>query len=236
MRNVGTLVRALQGIDAVYLNLSVKQAESSFDFHTESEGLVNLIEAARQAGVQRIIYLSSIIMRYQGMNDFRWWVFAIKQQAVRLIKESGIPYSIFYPSCFMESLNGTQRIGRFVLLVGKSEVKPWYISARDYGQQVVRALQIAQENGNQGYVVQGPEAITQHEAAKRFVVAYPREKLYVVTAPAALMKLGRAFTAQANYGWHITEALNNYPEVFEAQKTWSDLGKPQTTIEQFAQS
>lgn len=234
LRDPATLTDALRGIDIVYLNLSIKQSEKQTDFHTESEGLRNLIEAAKRAGVRRIGYLSSIIMRYQGMNDFNWWVFAIKNEAVRCIKDAGLDFIIFYPSCFMDSINGTQRVGRFVLLVGRSAVRPWYVSAQDYGKQVARAFQIAQPGENQEYVIQGPEAITQHEAAHRFVAAYQTEKLTIVTTPPFLMRLGRSFSAQANYGWYITEALNNYPEVFEAERTWNDLGKPETTIEQFA--
>ncbi|GAB4037227.1 SDR family oxidoreductase [Spirosoma gilvum] len=236
LRNVDALRDALLGMDAVYLNLSIRQTEKQADFHTEAEGLRNLIQAAQSAGVRRIGYLSSIIIRYQGINGFRWWVFDIKQKAVELIKASGIPYSIFYPSCFMDSLNETQRARRFILLVGRSSVKPMYIAASDYGEQVASAFQIAQDGQNQEYIIQGPEAITQDEAAERFVQAYKKEKLSVLTTPSFLMKLGRHFSAQADYGWHITEALNHYPEVFEAQKTWDELGKPTTTIEQFASS
>ncbi|MBN8823718.1 MULTISPECIES: SDR family oxidoreductase [unclassified Spirosoma] len=236
LRNVDALRDALVGMDAVYLNLSIRQDEKQSDFHTEAEGLQNLILAAQSTGVKRIGYLSSIIIRYQGMNGFRWWVFDVKQAAVERIKESGLPYSIFYPSCFMDSMNGTQRAGRFILLVGRSGVKPMYIAASDYGRQVARAFQLVKDGQNQEYIIQGPEAVTQHEAAERFVKAYAKEKLRTVTTPSFLMKLGGFFTAQADYGWHITEALNNYPEGFESQKTWDELGKPTTTIEQFAGS
>ena len=234
LRDASGLINALSGIDTVYLNLSIEQNEKQADFHAEAEGLTNLLAAAKQTGVGRIAYLSSIVMRYQGMNGFRWWVFAVKQEAVRRVRESGIPYTIFYPSCFMDSLMSTQRSGPFVLLVGRSTVRPWYISARDYGRQVARAFQMARPDQNQEYVIQGPEAITQHEAAERFVAAYKKEKLRVFTTPPLLMQLGRPFSARANYGWHITEALNNYPELFEATQTWADLGTPQTTIEAFA--
>ena len=234
LRDPKSLANALRGIDTVYLNLSVKQIEKPVDFHTEAEGLVQLIRIAHQTGVRRIAYLSSLVMRYQGMNDFDWWVFKVKQEAVRLIKISGIPYTIFYPSCFMESLLVTQRVGSIILLVGRSDVRPWYIAARDYGDQVVRALQQVKDGENQEYVIQGPEAVTQHEAANRVVAAYQPEHLRTLTVPPVMMRFGRLFSPQADYGWHITEALNKYSEVFEAQQTWSDLGKPITSLEEFA--
>lgn len=234
LRDAASLLNALRGVDTIYLNLSVKQTEKQTHFHTEAEGLVHLISAARQAGVRRIAYLSSIVMRYQGLNGFNWWVFKLKQEAVQLIKASGIRYSIFYPSCFMESMLSTQRAGLVILLVGRSAVRPWYVAARDYGVQAVRALQRAKDNENQEYVIQGPEAVMQHEAANRVVAAYKPERLRVITVPPIMMKFGRLFSPQADYGWHITEALNKYPETFESQQTWVDLGKPYTTLEEFA--
>ncbi|GAB3782144.1 hypothetical protein GCM10028818_37400 [Spirosoma horti] len=234
LNNVESLVNALSGVEAVYLNLSIKQTEKKDHFHTEAQGLLNLIQASRLAGIRRIGYLSSIIIRYQGMDGFDWWAFEVKQKAVQLIKESGIPYSIFYPSCFLDSLNGTQRLGRFVLMVGRSVVKPWYIAARDYGSQVARAFQWVQGEQNQEYIIQGPEALTQHEAAERFVAAYKKEKLIVLIISPLFLQLGRFFSQQADYGLHITKALNNYPEIFEAAQTWTDLGKPFTTVDQFA--
>lgn len=237
LRDVDSLTRALMGIDAVYLNLSIRQTEKRTDFHTETDGLKNLLTAAKRAGVRRVAYLSSLVMRYQGMNGFSWWAFEVKHEAVRLIKASGIPYSIFYPSCFMESINGVQRLGRFVLVLGNSPVTLWFIAAHDYGKQVARALRNADgisQDKHQEYVIQGPEPITQRTAADRLARAYTAEKLTVLTMPPALLKLGKAFSAQAHYGWHIGEALNHYPEKFEAEQTWADLGKPQMHIEDFA--
>ena len=233
LRDVERLARALAGIDTVYLNLSVRQTEKQTDFHTETDGLKNLLAAAKRAGVGRVAYLSSLVMRYQEMNGFDWWVFRVKHEAVRLIKAAGIPYSIFYPSCFMESMNGVQRVGPFVLVLGNSPVQPWFIAAHDYGKQVACALSLA-GNNEQEYVIQGPEAVTQQTAANRFAMAHTAEKLTVLTLPPVLLKLGSLFSAQAQYGWHIGEALNKFPESFDAEQAWADLGKPQTTIEQFA--
>ncbi len=225
---------ALAGCETTYLNLSVKQTEKPSDFHTESDGLRHLLEAAKVAGVKRIMYLSSIVMRYQGTNGFDWWVFRIKHEAVALIKASGLDYSLFYPSNFMETMLTTQRMGPLVLVLGRSEVKPWFIAARDYGKQVARALQLAQPGKLQEYVIQGPEPVNQLEAARRLVASYTEAKLRVLEMPLALLRFGQLFSQQADYGVHIAEALNGYPEQFEAERTWTDLGKPMRTIDSFA--
>lgn len=231
LRDPAGLMTALRGVATVYLNLSVRQDEKPTDFHTEAEGLANLLAAARQAGVGRVAYLSSLVMRYQGISGFDWWVFRVKQRAVQLIRESGIPYSIFYPSNFMETLLHTQRVGPLVLVLGRSDVRPHFMAARDYGRQVVRALQIAGAGQHQEYVVQGPEALTQWDAARRLAAAYTKSRLVAVRTPMILVRLGRRFSQRADYGWHIGEALNQYPEAFEAEQTWADLGRPDLTID-----
>ncbi|WP_128544413.1 SDR family oxidoreductase [Larkinella soli] len=229
-----SLLAGLQGQDAVYLNLSIRQPEKETAFHTESDGLQNLLNAARFAGIRRIGYLSSLVMRYQGMNGFHWWAFDVKQAAVRLIKASGIPYSLFYPSSFMETIPFQQRLGNRILLVGKSPVKLYFIAAQDYGRQVARAFQQAEEGKPQEYVIQGPEPITQDDAARQFAAHYPKARLKITTVPHWVVQAAGKLAQQAHYGAHITEALNKYPETFEAERSWQELGKPETTIREFA--
>lgn len=233
LRNTDSLVAGLRGQEAVYLSLSVLQEEKETDFHTETEGLDHLLTAARQAGVQRIGYLSSIVMRYQGLNGFRWWVFDVKHDAVRKLKASGIPSLIFYPSTFMETFY-QQIQGRWLSLAGKSEVKLGFIAAADYGRQVAAAFQRTPTGQSREYAVQGPEQLTYAEAARIFVENYSKKKLSVATAPLGLLKFLGVFSRKLDYGSRILEALNHYPERFESDRTWADLGRPETTVGEFA--
>lgn len=226
---------AMQGQDAIHLNLSVKQTEKLSDWHTESEGLDNVLEVAKQCNIKKISYLSSIVHLYQGINNFDWWVFRIKQEAVQKIKDSGIPYSIFYPSVFMESIFYQSKQGSKIALGGKSEHPMWYISANDYAAQVANSFKNLNHE-NRDYFVQGLEAFTQDEAAKVFIEHYKKEKLNTMWAPMWVMKTMGVFIQKFNYGYHIVEALNKYPETFKAQQTWDELGKPKITLKNFAES
>lgn len=228
--------KAMQGQDAIFLNLSVKQTEKLTDFHAEGEGLDTIIEAAHKAGIKRIAYLSSLVHLYQGMNNFDWWVFRIKQEAVQKIKKSGIPYSIFYPSTFMESIFYQSKQGSKIALGGKSEYPMYYISGKDYAQQVAKSFEVLPESESYDFVVQGLEAFTQDAAAKEFIKYYTKENLGIMWAPMFVMKLMGVFSQKFNYGYHIVEALNKYPEKFEAQQTWELLGKPQITLKSFAEN
>lgn len=225
----------LKGQDALYLSLSVLQKEKQGDWHTESDGLKLILESAKRNNIQRIGYLSSLVMRYQGMNGFNWWVFDIKHNAVKMIRESGIPYTIFYPSTFMEALIHQYKMGNFMMIAGKSEHKQHLIAARDYALQVAKAFHFTTKE-NKEYVIQGPEAFYTEEAVALFSKHYPKAKLKTITAPVGLIRFYGLFIQQMNYGYHILKSLNKYPEKFEADNTWLELGKPVTTLRQFTEN
>jgi hypothetical protein len=108
----------------------------------------------------------------------------------------------------------------------------WFIGANDYGKQVAKALQIA-GNNNQEYVIQGLEPFTFNEAAQVIIGNY-KTPLKLFKVPLSLIKPFRILSPKISYGWHIIEALNKYPEKFESDKTWNDLGKPGTSLKDYA--
>ena len=235
IRNPEDVDRLLQGQDAVYISLSVPQTEKESAWHSETDGMKIILASAKRNSIQRIMVLSSLVQRYQGMNNFKWWVFDIKEQSNLMVKQSGIPYTIFYPSTFMESFLGKYKQGSRILISGKSEYPMYFISGEDFGKQVGKALQI-QTSVNREYVIQGPEPILGDEAARIFVMHYKKEKLSVTSAPFGLLKFFANFSSTLKYGIHIIEALNRYPEKFESETAWQELGKPEMTLKQFAET
>jgi uncharacterized protein YbjT (DUF2867 family) len=229
LAEMATVKRFLDGQEWLYLSLSVEPDHPERHFHTEREGLDNILRAARESHIKRIGFLSSLVHRYQGQNGFNWWVFEIKRQAVAKIKECGLPYTIFYPSTFMEVFDkGGYRQGNKITLVGDSKQRMFFIAGRDYGRQAVRAFQL--DNGNQEYAVQGPEGFTADEVAKLWVDHYEKTKIKMTKVPLGLLQLFGKFSRTYDYAAHIVDSLNNYPETFESERTWQDLGKPQTTF------
>ena len=236
LRNRTDIESALDEAEAVYLNLSVKAETNEKDFQPEREGLKTILEAAKNANVKRVAYCSSLVHRYQGTNNFHWWVFEIKKQAVEMIKASGIPYTIFYPSSFTENFDkGDYRRGNKMMLAGESKHPMCTIAGSDYGKQVAKAFQIS-EAENRDYDVQGLEAFTSEEAVKVFSDNYGREKLTISKAPLLVLKVAGLFNQKMNYGAKILDALNNYPEKFAADETWAELGKPTVTLAEYARN
>jgi uncharacterized protein YbjT (DUF2867 family) len=233
MEDYNSLRRALKGVHTVYVSLNIEEDERSGDFHAEGEGMKYLIRAARKEGIQRIALLSSLVHRYNGMDGFHWWLFDVKKEAIELLKESGIPYIIFYPSSFMENFVFHQRQGNKLVWIGESKHPMYYISAIDYANQVTKALEQAKEGESYEYVVQGPEAFTADQAMQTFIQASP-EKLEAKKYGMGMSKLLGTFSHKLRYASRIMDALNNYPEKFEAEETWKELEKPEITLGRFA--
>jgi len=232
--DIDSLEKAMTGQEIVYLNLSVAQSSKKNEPQPEREGVNNIIEAAKKTSVKRIVYLSSLIKNYEGTNGFKWWAFEIKHAAVNAIKKSGLNYTIFYPSTFMECLDKQMLQGTRIMLAGKSEAPMWFIAAKDYGVQVAWAMKKAGDT-NQEYNIQGLEPFTSDEAAKVFTENV-KSKIKIMRAPLAPLKYLGIFNQRMNYAYHICEALNKYPEKFESQNTWDELGKPSTTLSEYVAS
>ena len=232
--DVASLEAAMKGNEIVYASLSVAQTSKQNEKQPEREGVENIIAAAKKSGIKRIAYLSSLIKNYEGMNGFHWWALQIKQAAVDAIKKSGLNYSIFYPSTLMETLDRQMLQGTRLMLAGKSEAPMWFIAGKDYGVQVAWALKKAGDT-NQEYSIQGLEPFTFDEAAKVFCTHY-KSPVKIMKAPLAPLKYLGLLNQRMNYAYHICEALNKYPEKFESENTWNDLGKPSTTLADYAAS
>jgi uncharacterized protein YbjT (DUF2867 family) len=233
IQNARALDKLLQGQEALYLSLNLELNARQHDWLPEREGLDIILAAARRNNIQRVGFLSSLVKNYQHQNGFYWWVFDMKEEAITKIKASGIPYTIFYPSAFMDNFESTYRRGNRLLLAGKSHHKMYFISGSDYGKQVARAFSLPQA-ANKEYVVQGQTGYTADEATLLYRNHYTKEKLQISRAPLGLIKLMGMFSPAALYGYHILLALNSYAEKFEAHETWQELGKPTTSLEEFA--
>lgn len=224
---------ALAGADGVYLNLAIAHGGSRKGPHPETDGLRVVLDAARLHRLRRVAMISSLVMNYQGTDGFHWWAFDVKRESVAILKDGGIPWTAFYPSSFMENFTGSQKQGDKIMLAGTSRFPMWFIAGDDYGRQVARAFALDGAAGRD-YPVQGPVPLRVEEAAAEFVRLYTRERLRVSRAPLWPLRLAAPFSSELSYLWHIIEALNNYEERFVSGTTWNELGRPETTIADFA--
>lgn len=225
--------RTIKDADTVYLNLAVDPASKENDFQPEREGISSILSLSKWNSISRIVYLSSLVHLYEGTNGFHWWVFELKNHAIEKIKRSGLSYTIFYPSTFMENYSeGSFLMNQKVLVIGKSKYPNWLIAGEDYARMVKGAIERASEDEDQEYIIQGPEGFTLDKAAEIFASSFAGKykKTYF---PLSVLKIMALTNRKFDYAAHIVEAINNYPEKFRSEESWNDLGKPKISFKEF---
>lgn len=230
IQNINDISNALKNADAVYINISTTANDKENEFNPEIGGLDNILTALKASSVKHVAFLSSFLARNYTGN---WWVMNAKKQGITKIKNCGVPYTIFYPSNFMENFKGGMKDGKKINTIGKSTEKAWWIAGEDFGKQVANALK-SELSLNREYPVQGLEALTMVEAAKVYADNFSSEKLSVANLPMGMAKFLSLFIKPLKFVVPLMEIMNSNKETFEAQKTWDELGKPTITLNQFA--
>lgn len=229
LRDTQAINDSLKDAEYVYCNLSVEPDSTESDFQAERDGLQKILSMAKNMNIKRIGYMSSLVHRHPDMH---WWVFEIKKNAVQTIKNSGVNYTLFYPSTFMENFDkGGYRNGNTINLAGTSLHKMYVIAGDDYAQQVVKAFEI--DTANAEYYPQGLEGFNAEEIASMFVMYYTKHQLKIARVPLFLLQCIGLFSRKMKYASNIIHALNTYPEIFEAEHTWNALGKPEITLKEY---
>lgn len=225
------ILAATQAADGVYISLNATFMDKESGFNPEREGLDNILEVLKSTSVKQVGFLSSFLARdYKG----DWWVMKMKQAALSKIKNSGLPYTIFYAASFMENLESSMRNGKAINTIGKPSPKlSWWIAAEDFANQVVRAFSL-ESAINKEYSIQGPKGLTSVDAIKIYIANNHREHLKMANLPMGMAKLLSIFITPLKFAVPLIKTINNDREKFEANKTWEELGKPQITIETFA--
>ncbi len=183
--------------------------------------------------VKRVAAISSLVHRYQGTADFRWWVFEIKQWADKKLREADVPVTVFYPSSFMETMDqGGIMQGHRLMLVGNSRQPMHFIAGSDYGRMVAEAFRHHDES-DQFYDIQGTQALTFDDAALEFIKNYRHGPLKITRVPMWLIKMVGTLNSEVNYLAHIMDALNNYAEPEPDPSVWKKLGRPKDTMVEY---
>lgn len=107
----------------------------------DGAGLASLIEVARDAGVQRIVYCSALEASADHPVDF----FRTKFQGEQALRASGLPHAVLRPSAFMEQhvhlFNGLGLLSKGrVELIGPGSKPRNFVAATDVARFAQRAL------------------------------------------------------------------------------------------------
>lgn len=160
-----SLKRAAEGVEAVIhlVGIIAEKKGATFEIiHTQ--GTKNLVEACKEAGVKRFIYISALGARENARSRYH----ITKWDAERAVIESGMEYVIFRPSimigewgAFITMLSKVVRQSPVVPVIdGESRVQPIYVE--NTVDCLVQALKDPKTT-NRIFEIAGPEQITYRE-------------------------------------------------------------------------
>jgi uncharacterized protein YbjT (DUF2867 family) len=169
------LEEALDGCYGVHISLPTA---------VEQQVAEMVAKVAAGHSVERISYISGATVA----EEHRWFPdINRKFLAEQAIRASSIPYTIFCPTWFMESLPLFVMQGRASVL-GKQPCPYHWVAAADYAQMVAKAYGLATA-ANRRFIVHGPEAIRMYEALQRYCAVFHPDITQVSTMPLWLVKL-----------------------------------------------
>jgi uncharacterized protein YbjT (DUF2867 family) len=173
--NPADLVKAMQGCSAVHTNLA------KID---EGAAMKGIVEVAGRSGIKTISCISGASV----CEENRWFPGTEqKYQAEQAVIRSGIPYMIFRPSWFFESLELMIRGGK-AMMIGKQPNPYRWVAAEDYGRMVAVAYS-KPEARNHIFYVFGPEYHLMRDLLAKYVKAAHPEIRKVSDVPLWMMKL-----------------------------------------------
>ncbi|MDX1907854.1 MAG: NAD(P)H-binding protein [Bacteroidia bacterium] len=231
LQDINSLKAAIQGVDMLYLNLSAEAPGATFQ--PELDGVRNVLKAAEGSTVQRILKLSGLgAYRPDFAPGKTLFANEIRRQGQELIRSSGIPYTFFHATWFMESLELMLRQGD-TLNGFKPLPYPFYwIAGADYARIVARAVELDLP-GNRDYIIQGPEPVLMADALKRYARSFS-PVLKVRETPIGMLKFIGWFVPALKQVAAMGEYFQGFQEQLAAGETWKELGAPTQRIEEFA--
>jgi uncharacterized protein YbjT (DUF2867 family) len=169
LRDRASLDAALEGIETVITTAnSVGRGGEDNPQSVDLEGNRNLIEAAREAGVEHFVFVSSLGADPDHPVPFMRG----KGQSEASLRESGMDYTILAPTPYMEVwvavvVGMPVSQGRPVTLVGEGRRRHSFISDRDVAAFAVAAVEDPAAR-NEYLAIGGPEPLSWRDVVETY--------------------------------------------------------------------
>jgi len=194
----------------------------------EQAGAERVASAAARLKLNRITYISGT-----SVAEENTWVPIIKGKflAERAIRESGVPYTVFCPTWFMEVLPKYIR-GNRAFVFGK-QPNPYHLVAADDYAAMVAASYGTEAAVNKRFIIHGPEGVLFHDAVKRYCDALHPDIKKVSTMPywlataMASMKRSKEMKSVSDF----MAAFEKIGEMGDPSEANIILGAPNTRLE-----
>src|SRR3712207_487145 len=223
----GAIERALEGCAGVHVSLRGGSDPDELD-RVEHRGTARVAELAARQGVSRLTYLSGMLVA----EDAQIPGDRAKYRAERAIHQSGVPYTIFKPTYFMETLPRHVQ-GRLAIVLGRQPYPMHMVAASDFARMVSRSFR-RPEAANRHFFVHGPEGITIPDALRLYCSLVEPGKR-VVSVPLGLMSVVDAvfMRGQLRSTLQLMRVMQRVGERGDPSEANEVLGAPPTTLRQW---
>jgi uncharacterized protein YbjT (DUF2867 family) len=221
--------RALEGCAGAHISLRGGSDPDELD-RVEHHGTARVAELAAQQGVSRLTYLSGMLVA----EDAEIPGDRAKYRAEQAIHQSGVPYTIFKPTYFMETLPRHVQ-GRLAIVLGRQPHPLHMVAAGDFARIVSRSFRTP-EAANRTFFVRGPEAITIPDALRLYCSLVEPGKR-VVSMPLGLMSVVDALFmhGQLRSTLQLMRVMQQVGERGDPSVANEVLGAPTTTLRQWCE-
>ena len=235
LKDISGLKRALMGTEYLYLNLSSQTTKTDTSFAPDREGVANILEALEKDCIKQIICISGFgaLDNDQNPEKFRFIPNILRKQGHKLIKESGIPYTILHCSWFIDSFIFYERNHSYSV-IGDTENPVFFTNCLDF------SINLANSVGNQDafykeFPVQGREGFKHPEAARKFFSVYNKD-VKVNKLPKGLIGFLALFSKEFKFLKHMSDYFSKSMESFLAEEygTYTILGTPVMNLNDYA--
>lgn len=217
--NNDSLEKAMDNCFGVHINLSGE---------IEQTGTEAIVAMAKRKNIQRITYISGTSV----CKETIWFPLEKrKYYAEQAIISSGIPYTIFCPTWFMESLPKYVK-GNKAFVFGKQPALYHFIAAEDYAKMVLTAYQ-KEEAKNKRFIVHGKEGFLFKQALEMFIKEIHPSIKSVSVMPFIMAKMV-AFLGRKKEMKEVVELMQFFEKVGEKgnpKETHEILGVPEISLD-----
>ncbi len=228
--DLASLRAALTGVDGVHISLKGGPTEADFD-RMDHIATRDIALVAKEMSIGRVTILSAYAVS-QEKADTPESRSKFKGEAA--LKSSGVPYTIFRCSWFMETLPLFVQ-GKQISLIGNQIHPLHWVAAQDYARMVSKSYQ-TEETLNKELYIFGPEAYTMGGAMKIYTeIAAPDVKV----SPVSTRMLSILGTLSFNTEWKSMATLMGHYERHGEDGSPEEanrlLGAPTTTLKEWCE-
>jgi NADH dehydrogenase len=228
LKDPASLREACRGVDVVISTASATRRSDDTPENVDLQGTVNLIDAARAAGVRRCVLVSTL----GATADSPVPAFRAKAGAEAHLKQSGMEFVVLQCDAFMNVWFGMLierplSSGLPVTLIGESNGRHSFIAEADVAQFAVGAARRA-DMVNVTLALGGPAAISFRDAARAYERALGRP------VPVESVPPGSPLPGLPDIVSGIAAAFDSYDSVIPMAETSAAFGVTLTGAEDFA--